>query len=137
MLGLISCMMYANAGVQYMTIEQKNGAKFSFLLKDNPVITYENDNLVVNGNASTSYSIEGVKNYHFTGNDQSAVEDTKADVQMLRFVGFDENTIKVENASVGEVVVLVNINGAIVTFPSQKGLYVLNVDNKSLKLIRK
>ena len=74
--------MCASAAVQYMTVEQKSGAKYSFLLKDNPVVTYKGGELVVNGSASTSYAIDGVKNYHFTETDQTGVETTGAD--MLR-----------------------------------------------------
>ncbi|MBS7364372.1 MAG: T9SS type A sorting domain-containing protein [Paludibacteraceae bacterium] len=149
-LGLLFCIMSANAALQYMTIELKNGKKFSFLLKENPVITYQNDRLVINGDESTSYSIDGVKNYYFTEDNQSAVKNASADFQALRIVSLDENTIKVENASVGVVAILFNINGSIVatsatnnegeveiSLPNQKGVYLLNIGAQSLKLIRK
>ena len=59
--------IYVNANVKYMTIEQKNGERLSFLLADNPEITYnEEKQLVVNGNAETSFVLSDVKNYHFT-----------------------------------------------------------------------
>ena len=44
----------ANATAQYMTVELKSGDKFSFLLEDNPVVTFKKGDLVVNGNAETS-----------------------------------------------------------------------------------
>ena len=147
-LGLACGMLYASAAVQYMTIEKKNGAKYSFLLKENPVITYQDGNIVINGNEKTSYSIEEVKNYHFTENNQSAVDNTNA--QILRIVSVSEDVIRVENALTDESIKLVNINGAIVgqttadnegsanvSLPSQKGVYILLVGNKSFKLIRK
>jgi hypothetical protein len=65
-------------------------------------------------------------------------------------VSLDENTIKVENASVGVVAMLFNINGSIIatsatnnegeveiSLPNQKGVYLLNIGAQSLKLIRK
>ncbi|MCQ2262596.1 MAG: hypothetical protein MJZ42_05515, partial [Bacteroidales bacterium] len=98
--------------------------------------------------ASTSYAISGVKNFHFTEGDETAVENTNAD--MLRIVSSDDNTICVENAPAGAKVVLVSAGGATVatttadqsgtvaiTIPSAKGVYVLTVGKQSIKLIRK
>ncbi|MCQ2191469.1 MAG: hypothetical protein MJZ23_01220 [Paludibacteraceae bacterium] len=136
----------ASAAVQYMTVEQKSGAKYSFLLKDNPVVTYQGGELVVNGSASTSYALDGVKNYHFTESDLTGVETTGVD--MLR-ITTDENTVLVENAPAGAKVVLVNAGGATVavatadqsgtatiSLPSVKGVYALTLDKQSFKLIR-
>lgn len=146
-IALLLGSLCANATVQYMTVEQKSGAKYSFLLKENPVVTYKGGELVVNGSASTSYAISGVKNYHFTESDQTGVENTGAD--MLR-ITTDENTVLVENAPAGAKVALVNAGGATVTnttagqnggatisLPSAKGVYVLTVGKQSFKLIRK
>ena len=146
--GLFVGSMCANAAAQYMTVEQKNGEKFSFLLDDKPVITYSNGDLVVNGSTATSYAISGVKNYHFTENDQSGVVNLDADV--LRIVSVDENTVRVENASAGLQVVLYDAKGvqvldavadqagvATVGLHDKKGVYVLSVGKKSFKLIRK
>ncbi|MCQ2262593.1 MAG: hypothetical protein MJZ42_05500 [Bacteroidales bacterium] len=148
-LSLLSCgLMCADAAANYMTVELKGAKKFSFKLSDKPVVTYENGDLVVNGNASTSYAISGVKNFHFTEGDETAVENTNAD--MLRIVSSEDNTISVENAPTGAKVVLVNAGGATVatttadqigaatiSLPSTKGVYVLMVGKQSIKLIRK
>ena len=48
----------ANAESNYMTVEKTNGSKISFLLADNPVITYKDGNLVINKDAKTTYSFE-------------------------------------------------------------------------------
>ena len=103
--------------------------------------------MVVNGSASTSYALDGVKNYHFTETDQTVVETSGAD--MLR-ITTDENTVHVENAPAGAKVALVNAGGATVavatsdqngtatiSLPSAKGVYVLMVGKQSFKLIRK
>lgn len=147
-LGLVCGLLYSNAAVKYMTIEKKDGAKYSFLLKENPIITYQNGNIVINGNEKTSYSIEEVKNYHFTEDNQSAVDVTNA--QILRIVSISEDVIRVENALTNTSIKLVSINGTIVgqtkaddegaanvTLPNQKGVYVLCVGNQSFKVIRK
>lgn len=147
-LGMMGCLFCVNAAKNYMTVEQLNGAKFSFLLDSNPVVTYEGGNLVVNGSPTTSYSIDDIKNYHFTEEDETAVKNKAAD--MLRIVSLDEATLQVQNAKASEKVTLVNINGVVlsssladkegsanVKLPEQKGVYVLTVGTKSIKVIRK
>lgn len=143
---LLCGALCASAAVQYMTVEKKSGEKYSFLLKDNPVVTYKGGELVVNGSASTSYAIAGVKNYHFTETDLTGAETAGSD--MLRITS-DENTVLVENASAGARVELLSAGGAIVavataseagsatiSLPSAKGVYVLFVGEHSFKLIR-
>ncbi len=147
-IALLCAALCADAAANYMTVELKGAKKFSFKLSDNPVVTYENGDLVVNGNASTSYAISGVKNFHFTEGDETAVENTNAD--MLRIVSSDDNTVSVENAPAGAKVLLVNAGGAnvatttadqsgtaTITLPSAKGVYVLTVGKQSFKVIRK
>lgn len=141
-------ILYVNATVRYMTVEQNDGKKYSFLLADKPVVTYEDGNLVVNGNVSTSYAISDVKNFHFTEGDESGVKD--ADAELLRVITIDDNTIRVENALANAKVMLFNINGATIfttttdplgtvtiNLPNQKGVYVLTVGEQSIKVIRK
>lgn len=147
-IALLCAALCADAAANYMTVELKNAKKFSFKLSDNPVVTYQNGDLVVNGNASTSYAIGSVKNFHFTEGDQTPVENVDAD--MFRIVNMDDNTISVENAPAGAKVVLVNAGGAtvitstvdqsgtsIISLPQHKGVYVLIVGKQSFKLIRK
>lgn len=145
---LLCMTVFANAGVEYMTVEQNNGAKYSFLLNDNPVVTYEDGYLVVNGDASTSYAIDGVRNFHFTMENETGVETQIVDI--MRIVNVDESTVAVENAPAGANVVLVSTGGATVAtttasesgyatigLPSAKGVYVLTVGRQSFKVIRK
>ncbi len=147
MLGLTCGVLGANASALYMTVEQKSGDKYSFLLADNPVVTYKDGNLVVNGNATTSYAIDGVKNYHFTESDLTIAE--KTDNNQL-YISVSNNTVAIENASAQSKVVLVSANGATIAtaktdvqgaatiaLPNQQGVYVLTVGENSFKLIRK
>lgn len=156
LLSLCGCLVCANAKKQYMTIEQKNGEKYSFLLDENPEITYSDGNLIVNengknssnaiSNITTSFAISSVKNYHFT---ETVSVDTRSSNE-LRIVKLSESTIEVQNANSSTKVMLVNINGAImfesttnaegsvtITLPEHKGVYLLSVGSRSLKVIRK
>ena len=96
-------------------------------------ITYEDGALVVNGSATTSYAIEGLRNYHFSEDGEAGVESLRANV--VRVYSLDDNTIGVENAPNGSKISLVNINGfvvfsskaapsgvATVSLPKEKGL---------------
>ena len=147
-LALCCGVLCANAAVQYMTVEQKSGEKFSFLLKDKPVVTYKDGALVVNGSATTSYAIEGLRNYHFTEGNETEVKEEVANV--LRVVNRDDNSLSLENAPAGVKVTLVSVNGIVVAtskvdldgtatilLPSEKGVYVLTIGNQSFKIVRK
>lgn len=147
-LALCCGVLCANAAVQYMTVEQKSGEKFSFLLKDKPVVTYKDGALVVNGSATTSYAIDGLRNYHFTEGNETEVKEEVANV--LRVVNRDDNSLSLENAPAGVKVTLVSVNGIVVAtskvdldgtatilLPSEKGVYVLTIGNQSFKIIRK
>lgn len=146
LLSLCGCLVCANAKKQYMTIEQKSGEKYSFLLDENPEITYSEGNLIVNGSEITSYAISSVKNYHFS---ETSSVDTKISNE-LRIINLDESTVEVQNANASAKVMLANVNGAIVfetktnaegtaivVLPEQKGVYVLSVGAHSIKVIRK
>ncbi|MBO4529395.1 MAG: hypothetical protein J5767_02020 [Paludibacteraceae bacterium] len=147
-LAFSGCLLCLNAQKQYMTVEQLDGKMYSFSLDENPIVTYENGSLIVNGSLATSYAISDVKNYHFTEGDETGVNALAADV--LQIVSLNETTLQVLNAQALEKVSLVGVNGvtifvattdkegsAVVTLPNQKGVYVLTVGTKSIKVIRK
>ena len=71
-LSLVCLALGIHAESKYLTVEMKEGAKVSFLLADNPVITYQSGSLVVNKDAKTTYAFESVKNYHFTENNEGS-----------------------------------------------------------------
>lgn len=138
----------ANAESNYMTVEKTNGSKISFLLADNPVITYKDGNLVINKDAKTTYSFEDIKNYHFTENDDTKA--TSVSAEALRIVWIDDATVEVRNAQSGSVIALTAINGTVVAtskadadgnatvkMPYNAGVYVLSAGNQSFKIIRK
>ncbi len=137
-----------HASITHLIVELKNDKKYSFLLADKPVITFDNGDLVVNGNESTSYAISEVKNYHFGEGIQSASQTLNANELCITYV--DENTIKVQNASANVPVVIFNVSGSAIVnvvtdsegvatlqLPSQTGVYIVKVADKSFKVIRK
>lgn len=144
--------LYVNANVKYMTIEQKNGEKLSFLLAKNPEITFTEDkHLVVNGDTETSFILSDVKNYHFTENDESSTSKLgNTTLNGLRIISLDKQTIRIENAPASAQIKIVGVNGiswtdttadnagtATINLPQQKGVYVLSVGNQSIKIVRK
>lgn len=145
----MACMAIgANAESNYMTVEKINGSKISFLLADNPVITYKDGNLVINKDEKTTYSFDDIKNYHFTEKNETGVESVSS--VALRIVWIDDATIEVQNAQPGSVVALTAINGTVVAtsksdaegkatvkMPNNAGVYVLSAGNQSFKIIRR
>lgn len=147
-LSLLGVALCANADKQYMIVEQLDESKYSFLLDDNPIVTHEDGNLVVNGDAATSYAISSVKRFYFAEDAVSGVEKQTSDVFCI--VSLDESTLQVLNAQPAESVTLVSVDGkviltsttdmngsAIVKLPGRGGVYVLTVGTKSIKVIRK
>lgn len=146
---LLACSAFTmSAESKYMTVELQNSVKISFLLDDNPIITYENESLLINKDSETTYSIDDVKNYHFTENNQTAAETISANT--LRIVKLDEQTFKVENAQPNSIVTINAINGvvvskvnadtegnAIIKMSNQTGVYVITAGNQAFKIIKK
>lgn len=141
-------MTQLNAEPTHLTVELKAGDKYSFLLADKPVVTFKSGDLVVNGDSETSYSIEGVKNFHFTEGEASGLETLSSGD--IRISSLDGSTIQVQNIGKESIVTLVNVSGVLVSsaqsdsegsatisLPQSKGVYILSVAGKSLKIIKK
>ena len=144
----LSAACGALAEDKYMTLELKDGGKYSFLLKDNPIITYENKNLVINSDDETSFAIEDIKEYRFTAEDEDAVWNIYASA--MQIVSIDDETIEVKNINSSLSVNVTSVSGVIVSsfkanadgsvivkLPREKGVYILSAGNQSFKIIRK
>lgn len=142
----LASSIYAES--KYMTIDFSNGTSISFLLENNPVITYENESLLVNKDANTTYSFDEIKNFHFTEDDQTAAKTVIAN--SLEIVKVDEETICIKNAEVNSDVAVYTISGTVasqakanaegqatVKLPQQTGVYVITAGKQSFKIIRK
>lgn len=145
--GALNC----SATVKYMTVELKSSEKYSFLLADKPVVTFQNGDLVVNGSAETSYAISGVKDYHFTEKDETeATGETLKSVETGCVIFENNGVVFIQKANPFADVLLFNVNGVVLSktsvdnngnaelkLPNFAGVYVLSVGNQSFKLIRK
>lgn len=145
---LFGCVSLANAEISHVVVELKSGKEIGFLLNDTLEFTHENGNLVVNNNATTSYVIDSVKKFHFTNGENLSVDNQFS--TNLSIINLDNATLQVKNALPSEKVMLTSINGMtlfnsktdadgsiILTLPEQKGIYVLNIGNRGIKIIRK
>ncbi|MCR5246376.1 MAG: hypothetical protein Q4B61_08105 [Bacteroidales bacterium] len=145
---LFGCVALANAEISNVVIELKSGKEIGFLLNDTLEFTHENGNLVVNNNATTSYVIDSVKNFHFTNGENLSVDNQFS--TNLSIINLDNATLQVKNALPSEKVMMTSINGMvlfnsktdtegsiILTLPEQKGIYVLSIGNRGIKIIRK
>lgn len=144
---LFACMVM-QAAITHLIVELNDSKKYSFLLADKPVITFNEGDLVVNGNEATSYAISNVKNYHFGEGTQTSAQSVAANELRISYI--DANTVKVQNADANAQVAVISVSGAVVSsqaadaegvatvqLPSQKGVYIVKVADKSFKVIRK
>ncbi len=147
-LSLTCLALGIHAESKYMTVEKTDGSSISFLLNDNPVITYQSGNLEINKDSKTTYAFDMIKDFHFTETDESGTRMFSADV--LRFIWIDNETIEVQNTQPGTVVFLTAINGVVVSkskadadgkatikMPQKAGVYVISAGKQSFKIIRK
>lgn len=147
LVGLLSGLLSTQAA-SHLIVDLTTGESYSFLLKGETVITFENFKFVLGGNETTSYSLLKVDNYHFiqAGTDVPTVE-AKCD---LRIVELDDNTLQVQKAESGADVMLISLAGTVqsrtkadadgeatVSLPQTKGIYLLTVGKHSFKVIRK
>ena len=144
---LLGVSVLANAERAYMTVELNSGSKYNFLLADKPVLTYKNMELVVNGEAATSYAIDDVKKYYFTDSETAGSELLGGNLPTFNIT---DSKVDVTNATPSQKVSLLAANGivletavaneggnATLTLPQAKGIYVLVVGNQSFKIVRK
>ncbi len=131
----------------FVTIEFKDLTKKSFVLSESPTFQFRNDSLVVNGDASTAYQFEKVAKYYFEG-ELSGIPAIEANE--VRVTYLDNQNILVEGLKAGSNVELFSMLGQLIEkksakngealqfkLPSTKGVYVLKVDNQSIKIVKK
>ena len=133
----------------FVTIEFKDLTKKSFLLADAPVFQFKNDSLVVNGDASTAYQFEKVAKYYFADAGEGSNIPTVASNE-VRVTYLDNQNILVEGLKAGSNVELFSLLGQLIEkksstngealqfkLPDTKGVYVLKVDDQSIKIVKK
>ncbi|MBP5481877.1 MAG: T9SS type A sorting domain-containing protein [Paludibacteraceae bacterium] len=133
----------------FVTIEFKDLTKKSFLLADAPVFQFKNDSLVVNGDASTAYQFEKVAKYYFADAGEGSNIPTVA-TNEVRVTYLDNQHIQVEGLAANSQVGLFSVLGQVIeqksakegkavlfTLPAAKGVYILKVNEQSIKIIKK
>ena len=130
-----------------VTIEFKDSTKKTFsLLTESPVFQYRNDSIVVTGAASTSYPFEEVRKYYFDGG-SSGIQPVTSNEVRVSYI--DNRNVLVEGLTAGSQVGLFSILGqkleqktssagdpVQLVLPDAKGVYVLRVNEQTIKLIK-
>ena len=62
---LLCISLSANATKNHMVVTFKEGGHYDFLLEEKPTITFDDDHLIVNENASTTYELDNVDGWYF------------------------------------------------------------------------
>ena len=130
-----------------VTVEFQGNEKKSFVLTEPPVFQYRNDSIVVvSKNVSTSYGFGEVKKYYFTGADagisnieSNEVRVTYLDNQHVQVEGMKENAHLGLFSVLGQVIdQKISKNGESIQFtlPDAKGVYILKINEQSIKLIK-
>ena len=144
---LFSLPMYAD---HHLVIETNNSKKHSYSLEDNPVISFNNDILVIKTDKiELSYPISDIAKYYFTKED-TGISSVNGDVNNIHFNYTNTDFLLIEGIASEDNVNVYEINGRtchvnivrnsnsitieLKTLP--KGIYLVKVNNHSFKLIR-
>ncbi|MCR5496332.1 MAG: T9SS type A sorting domain-containing protein [Paludibacteraceae bacterium] len=136
------------ANTKVVSIEFKDLTKKSFVLSESPKFQYRNDSLVVNGSASTAYPFQNVSKFYFEDSEESGIPAVASNE--VRVTYLDNQNILVEGLKAGSNVELFSLLGQLIEkkstkdgealqfkLPNDKGVYVLKVDNQSIKIVKK
>ena len=144
---LFSLPMYAD---HHLVIETNNSKKHSYSLEDNPVISFNNDILVIKTDKiELSYPISDIAKYYFTKED-TGISSVNGDVNNIHFNYTNTDFLLIEGIAEEDNVNVYEINGrtchvnitrsndsVIIELKNlPKGIYLVKVNNHSFKLIR-
>ncbi len=145
-LGAMGVCGFLFADPSSVTFELTNNQKETFLLEDVPSITYRNDSLCLQGKAATSYAFNDVRKYYFYAPQLSASAEVGNDGLMISYL--DNERVEISGLSGQSDILLYNALGQLVkkhstkeanaqiTLPGEKGIYILRVNNRSVKLTK-
>ena len=144
---MFSLPLYAD---YHLVIEMNDTKKHSYSLEDNPVISFNNDILVIKTDKiELSYQISDIAKYYFTKED-TGISSVNGDVNNIHFNYTNTDFLLIEGIASEDNVNVYEINGRtchvdivrnsncitieLKTLP--KGIYLVKVNNHSFKLIR-
>ena len=126
-----------------LIIERQNGMKMTFLLKEKPELSFSNHVLHISVNGkNTEFEINNVNQFYFKEDDESAIEDVKANNIWISYQS--DNIVVLEGVKKSDNIRIYSINGlqypncvtisenhAKVSLASlPKGAYLINIQNK-------
>ncbi len=149
-LAFLSLVSAANA--EALIVEQRNGeqqtTKTSYELGDKPVLTFNENRLVVKTNvASAEFEIANVVKYYFAESDLTGQENSDAE---MGYVYVTEEGVKIEKFAPFVSVSLFGVTGQLIkTYQTSadgsleitlsdkaKGIYLVKTNNTTIKVIK-
>ncbi|MBR6648213.1 MAG: hypothetical protein IKL29_02405, partial [Bacteroidaceae bacterium] len=101
---ICSLPIYAD---HYLVIELNNSKKHSYSLEEKPVISFNNDKLVIEtDNIKLDYLIDDIAKYYFSEAAETDVEDIKYDVNNIHFTYTNPDFLLIEGVTGNENVLV-------------------------------
>lgn len=136
-IGILLCSAAAFAQGTALKLTLTDGTSDTYLLNEKPAITFSgSDMLIATPEISSTYPRADVQSMIFTDSPDSGIEQTGNDTLYI----YTNNTFTCE----GHQITVYTLSGAVeaIGFGSvslaglPKGIYIINVNNKSIKVIR-
>lgn len=129
-----------------VTFELSNKTKQSFQIEDVSVINYRNDSLYLEGKAATSFAFNDVNKYYFSEPGLSVIPDVAE--KELRIIYLDNENVELKGLEGQNEIFLFNALGQMIKrvsskesnvrleLPKENGVYILKVNDRSVKLTK-
>lgn len=147
LLGMLAISGSLYATPNCLVVELKDSTSQSFLLAERPEISFVDSFVVVKGDVEASFLGYQIERFKFIEEPSTNAENLKA--AEIRVCYTDNEHISVLGLEPKSIVRLFSTNGKLLatkqeeagvvsfTLPQAKGIYVLNVNNQSVKIIKK
>ena len=145
---LFSLPMYAD---YHLVIVMNNSKQHSYSLLDKPIISFENDRLVIKTTEiEISYNLLDIIKYYFKEVDDTGISDVNENIDKIHFTYTNPDLLFIEGVAGDADINVYDISGrvcdTILTKSDncakielntlQKGVYIIKVNNHSFKIIR-
>ncbi len=145
---IFSLPIYAD---HYLVIELNDPKQHSYSLEDKPVITFDNNILLIKTDKiELDYPISNIIKYYFTQKGDTGINNINGDTNNIHFNYTNNDFILIEGIASEDKVGVYEINGKSCLVDIEiddnnvrvelkklpKGIYLIKVNNHSFKLIR-
>ena len=135
----------------HLVIEMNDTKKHSYSLEDNPVISFDNDILIIKTDKiELSYPISDIVKYYFIKEDDTSISSVNGGANNIHFNYTNTDFLLIEGIANKDKVEVYEINGrtchvdiirnnnsvTVEIKPLPQGVYLVKVNNHSFKLIR-